>query len=93
MQMATVEAGKSLASLRARERGRGEVNGVLWQCGRVRAMLRRALACPGHTRRGAGDARPLLATTRRATTDAGRPPSLIQLIQKLKGTYDSRFSC
>ena len=69
------------------------MNGVLWQCGRVRAMLRRALACPGHTRRGAGDARPLPATTRRATTDADRPPNLIQSIQKLKGAPDSQFLC
>ena len=31
------------------------------------------------------------ASTRRAMPEAGRPPSLVQLIQKLKGAPDSRF--
>jgi len=56
--MATVEAGKG------KRPRRGE-----WRAQAVRASvgwLRRSLARLGHMRMGAGDARPLLATTRRA---------------------------
>ena len=43
-----------------------------WRAQAVRASagwLRRSLACLGHTRRGAGDARPLPATRRRTDPD------------------------
>ena len=39
--------------------------GCVAKCGWVRAMLRHALPWLGHTRRGSGDARRSLATTRR----------------------------
>ena len=38
------------------------------ECGRVRAMLRRSLARLGHTRRDAGDTRPLWTSMRCANS-------------------------
>ena len=50
--------------LRARKETEAMQMGCVAECGRVLAVLRRALACLGHTRQGAGDARRSLATTR-----------------------------
>ena len=58
--MATAEAGKSSAAAAGEEEKEKMQMVRVGQCGRVLARLRRALACLGHTWRGAGDAwRPL----------------------------------
>jgi len=64
--MATAEAGKSSAATAGEEETEKMQMVRMGQCGRVLARLRRALACLVHTRRGTGDARHPLASTRRA---------------------------
>jgi len=54
--------------LRARKETEAMQMGCAAECGWVLAVLRRALACLGHTRWGARDARRLLATMGRAKT-------------------------
>ena len=50
---------------------------VRWAGAGGAGVLTRALACLGHTRRGSGDARRPLASTRRANSAWCRPLNLI----------------
>ena len=61
--MAMAEAGKSSAAAAGEEEKEKMQMVRVGQCGRVLARLRRELACLGHTRRGADDARRPLAST------------------------------
>jgi len=57
--------------LQLRARKKAEARRMLCsaECERAPRGLRRELACPGHTRQGAGDARPAAGSTRRARPD------------------------
>jgi len=66
LAMVTAEAGKSSVVAAGEEETEKMQMVRAGQCGRVLARLRRELACLGHTRRGASDARRQLASTRRA---------------------------
>ena len=55
--------------LRARKKAEARRMVCSAECGRALGRLRRELACPGHTRQGAGDAWPAAGSTRRARPD------------------------
>ena len=65
---------------------------VRWAGAGGAGVLTRALACLGHTRRGSGDARHPLASTRRADTDAGQPLSCVaQFVRNRDGRLTAGF--
>ena len=84
--------GRARLSLRERKEAKKMQMVRAGQCGRVLARLRRALACLGHTRRGTGDERCPLASTRRADSADGRPLNRsIQLDQRSKPSLTACF--